>query len=41
MSHQIFVDFTHVREEDRDRIIRFVFKMQRRHLRHRRAQDAG
>jgi hypothetical protein len=40
-SHQIFAAFTHIREEDRDRIIRFVFKMQRRQLRHRRRQEAA
>jgi c-di-GMP-binding flagellar brake protein YcgR len=34
--HLIFAHFTHIREEDRDRIIHYVFKMQRRMLRSRR-----
>jgi hypothetical protein len=33
--HLIYVGFTHIREEDRDRIIHYVFKMQRRMLRRR------
>ncbi|MBN1477960.1 PilZ domain-containing protein [Candidatus Sumerlaeota bacterium] len=37
-SHLVYVRFTHIREEDRDRIIRYVFKMQRRILRRRRLE---
>jgi PilZ domain len=37
-SHLVYVHFTHIREEDRDRIIRYVFKMQRRMLRRRRRE---
>jgi hypothetical protein len=37
--HTVSVDFTHIREEDRDRIIHYVFRMQRRMLRNRRGQD--
>jgi len=36
--HTMSVDFTHIREEDRDRIIHYVFRMQRRMLRNRRQQ---
>lgn len=35
--HLVYVAFTHIREEDRDQIIRHVFRMQRRMLRHRHA----
>jgi hypothetical protein len=35
-SHLVYVRFTQIREEDRDRIIHYVFRMQRRMLRSRR-----
>lgn len=35
-DYLVFVSFTHIREEDRDQIIRCVFRMRRRELRSRR-----